>query len=141
MIDMLFIAFIVIYISISIGFSIKLSYYGVKNNKFFLSIYGPLYIMCFAILAAWTFIKAIEKKENIHFSKLQKVKLMFKLNILNIQWFPAILGFGALAIYKSRVKNKKCLNEDAQKRQTIRLFNTKSHKLYNDFINPDLKAA
>nr|DAJ94611.1 MAG TPA: hypothetical protein [Caudoviricetes sp.] len=132
--EMLVIALVAVYLSICLGSWLKLSYYGVRHYKILVSIWGPIYLMVLATNVAWSYIKLKEKEEKTKFSFKTKAICMFKLTILNIQWFPALMGFLAVAILKAE-KTKKLVNESAQKRQTRRLFVKKSYELYDDCMN------
>lgn len=133
------IALFVVYISICFGSWLKLSYYGVRNNKILIAAIGPVVVLVWAQLLAWKYIKEKDKEFGSTLNMLEKLNFLRRLTVLNVQWLPALIGFWAVAIHRAE-KNIN-ITEAAKKRQTRRVFTKKSYELYNDFIDYGVSAA
>lgn len=122
----------ILYLSVCIGFYLKMGIYGVKEEKFIKSLYGPVIAIIAMECVAWQYISEAEKKEKIRLNLLGRMYLMMSLTKLNIQIFPAILGI--IAMYFVEVEKRMVPNTDAaKKRQSYRRFRSKSYQVYDDY--------
>lgn len=120
---------VMLYASVCLGFFIKLKYYEVQNNKIKWSILGPFFIMVFATIVAWSYTKEKSKKNKI--SIIAKALIMINLVKINIQCFPALMGFladGLRRLESSRVVK----SEETKIKQGKHAFTKKSYELYDD---------
>lgn len=126
-------AFIVVYLSVCLGVFLKLHRYGVENNKLIYALLSPIVLNILATCIAWEYVKIKEKKEKVIYSRTEKLLLMFELTKLNIQWFPALVGFSAVAIIK--VEKSQKTNKQIKKENSYQEFSKKSYELYDDCMS------
>lgn len=123
---------VMLYASICLGFFIKLNYYKVRNNKIIWSILGPFFIMIFATIVAWSYTNKKSKRGKVSFFS----KFLFMINLvkINIQCFPALMGF--LADGLRRLESSRAVkSEEAKIKQEKHAFTKKSYELYDDIGN------
>lgn len=90
---------------------------------------APIFIMIFATIVAWSYTKEKSKKSKI--SVLAKALIMINLVKINIQCFPALMGFladGLRRLESSRVVK----SEETKIKQGKNAFTKKSYELYDD---------
>lgn len=126
-------ALIVVYLSVCLGVYLKLLYYGVEKNKIIYSLISPIVLNVLATWIAWEYVKIREQKDNTSYSKTEKALLMLELTKLNIQWFPALVGFSAVAIVK--IEKVKKANRQIKKEKGYKEFSKKSYELYDDCMS------
>lgn len=129
--NMLLYAFGMLYLSFCVGFWLKLYSYGIKRNKIRLSIFGPLMVFISTNRVAWSYIDVKAKEAGVNLTFISKLFYMLRLVRLNIQWFPVFVGFKTEAILRAE-KSKVVVKEDAKKRQSNRVFRSKSYEFYDD---------
>ena len=132
-VDVFVLAFVVVYLSICLGVFLKLCHYGVGRNKFIYSLLSPIVLNVIATYIAWEYVKFKEKTCKVSYSKTEKLLLMLELIKLNIQWFPALVGFLAVAIVKSEKAKKTTKQIRNEKR--YKEFSEKSYELYDDSMS------
>ncbi len=129
----LFVALIIIYLSVCAGCYLKLCCYKVKANKLLISVLGPVFLSVFATYIAWSYIQEKEKESGIKVAFHRKMLFMGKLMKINIQWFPSLIGFLAISVLKA--ERSKIINQAAKKRQTRRTFRDKSYEFYDGCVS------
>lgn len=123
------IALCLIYLSICLGVYLKFCQYKVKNNKIVYSLISPIMLNVLAASIAWDYIKLKEEEEQTVFSVMDKMTFMVQLIKLNIQWFPALVGFFAVALV-----NQEKLDVQSNK-DGYQDFSRKSYELYDDCMS------
>lgn len=126
-------AFVVVYLSVCLGVFLKLCHYGVERNKFVYSLLSPIVLNVLATYIAWEYVKFKEKTYKASYSKIKKILFMLNLIKLNIQWFPALVGFLAVAIVNSEKAKK--VNKQISNEKRYQEFSKKSYELYDDCMS------
>ena len=96
------IAFCLIYLSLCLGVCLKFCQYKLKNNKVIYSLVSSIMVNVLAASMAWKYVKSKEKEEQATFSMMDKVVFMLQLFKLNIQCFPALVGFFAVILVNQK---------------------------------------
>ena len=128
-IESVIIVLCLIYLSLCLGVCLKFCQYKVRNNKVIYSLISPIMLNVLAASMAWKYIKSKEKEGQATFSMMSKVVFMLQLLKLNIQCFPALVGFFAVILVNHEELDMQFNKEGYQD------FSRKLYKLYDDSLD------
>lgn len=131
--EILIFALMIVYLSVCLGVFLKLRQYGVQKHKALYSLCSPIVLNVLAAWISWEYIKFREKKDNVIYSKKDKILFMLELIRLNIQWFPALVGFSAVTIVK--IEKTRRFSKQEEKEKGYKEFSRRSYELYDDCMS------